>query len=169
MSADPKQRAIGDFERTYHTLEGRLRALSPADLDLPVWTGDGAGWRIRDLIPHLARWQRIGAHAARLIGEGREPPAEADFFLRAFTGIDLTVEALNAETARTWRDRTDEERFTELNAAHTALMDALRALPPERVVRDDGEPFRYFWSPGLGHLEAHWTHIETALKEHASR
>ena len=168
MTDDAKQRAIGSFERAYHDFERKLRALSPEQLARPVWTGEGDGWRIGDLVAHLARWNRIGAEAARLIAGGTEPPPEADMRLRAFIGIDGDVDAVNAEAVAAWRDRSDEERLTELNAAHTAFMDALRALPAARVVKADGEPYRYFWTPGAGHLGLHWDHIEAALKETAT-
>ena len=50
MSAeDARQKAIGDFERNYHEIESKLLALSAGDLERPVWTGEGPGWRIRDL------------------------------------------------------------------------------------------------------------------------
>jgi len=167
-ASEAKERALKAFERTYRDVEGKLRALTPEQLDRPVWTGEGAGWRLRDIVPHLARWNRIGAHAARLIASGSEPLAEAEMRLRAFTGISDTVDDVNDAAFREWRDRTDEERFTELDAAHTAFMDALRVLPAARVVKDDGEPLRYFWTPGAGHIQLHWEHIEAALRETAT-
>lgn len=86
MNLDTKRRAIGAFERNCHEIEGRLRALMSAPLDHPVWTGEGSGWRIRDLIPHLARWNRIAAPAARLIAAGKEPLPEAAMRLGRSSG-----------------------------------------------------------------------------------
>jgi hypothetical protein len=163
--AEAKQKAIGAYERNFQDIESKLLALSTAELARPVWTGEGSGWRVRDIVPHLARWNRIGAQAARDIGAGKKPLPESEMRLRAFIGIADTVGDVNDAAFREWRDRTDEECFTELNAAHAAFMDALRALPASRVVKDDGEPFRYFWTPGAGHLQLHWEHIEAALKE----
>ena len=165
---EAKQRAIGAYERNYHDIERKLVALPAADRSRPVWTGEGAGWSVRDIVPHLARWNRIAAEAARLIGTGKEPLPEAEMRLRSFIGISDPVDDVNDAAFREWRDRTDEECFTELNAAHTAFMNALRALPASRVVKDDGEPYRYFWTPGAGHLQLHWEHIEAALKENAT-
>jgi len=162
---DAKQQAIGAYERNYHDIECKLLTLSAEDLARPVWTGEGAGWRVRDIVPHLARWNRIGAEAARLIGTGKEPPPESEMRLRSFIGISDPVDDVNDAAFREWRDRSDDACFTELNAAHTAFMDALRALPASRVVKDDGEPYRYFWTPGAGHLQLHWEHIEAALKK----
>ena len=164
-ASEAKERALEAFERTYRDVEGKLRALTPEQRDRPVWTGEGAGWRVRDIVPHLARWNRIAVHAARRIGFGTEPPAEADMRLRSFTLITESVDELNGNAFRDWQARGHEECFTELNEAHTELIEALRVLPAARVVRPDGEPYRYFWQPGLNHLLQHWEHIEAALKE----
>ena len=160
-----KQTAIGAYEDNYDDIERKLLALSAADRARPVWTGEGSGWRVRDIVPHLARWNRIGAEAAGLIAAGKEPLPEAEMRLRSFIGISDTVDDVNDAGFREWRDRSDEQCFTELKAAHAAFMDGLRALPATCVVKDDGEPYRYFWTPGAGHLQLHWQHIEAALKE----
>lgn len=166
MSAeDARQKAIGDFERTYHEVEQKLLALSAADLERPVFTGQGPGWRIRDIVPHLARWNRMAIEAARKIAAGTEPPPEAEMRLRPFVGITDDLDTVNDKQFQEWRARPAEEAFTELNRAHGELMEALRALPADRVVKPDGEPYRYFWQPGLNHLRQHWDHIEAALKE----
>jgi hypothetical protein len=160
-----KQIVLGKFEHQYHEIEGKLLALSPAQLERSVWTDEGEGWRVRDLVSHLARWNRIGAAAAQLIAAGKEPLPEDEMRLRAFTGIADDVDAINEQQFKAWRDRPVAEAFAELDRAHSAFMDALRALPPSRFVKADGEPFRYFWTPGAGHLQLHWEHIEAALKE----
>ena len=167
MTADDaaKTTVLGKFEYQYHEIESKLLALSPAQLDRPVWTDEGEGWRVRDLVSHLARWNQIGAAAARLIADGKEPVPEDEMRLRAFVGIPDDVDTVNEKQFKAWRDRPVAEAFTELNRAHAEFMDALVALPPSRCVRVDGQPFRYFWTPGAGHLQLHWEHIEAALKE----
>jgi len=166
MSAeDRKTTVLGKFESQYGEIERRLLALSPDQLDRPVWTDEGHGWRVRGLVSHLARWNRIGAAAARLITDGKEPLPEDEMRLRAFIGIADDVDTVNEKQFKSWRDRPVAEAFTELARAHKDFMDALRAFPPARLIRTDGEPFRYFWTPGAGHLELHWQHIASALKE----
>ena len=163
-----KQQAIGGLERGYHDIEAKLLDLSAADLERPVFTGEGTGWRVRDIVPHLARWNRMATDAARKIAAGAEPPPEAEMRLRTFVGISDELDTVNDKQFHAWRERPVDEAFTELNRAHSELMDALRALPAERVVKPDGEPYRYFWQPGLNHLRQHWEHIEAALKETAT-
>lgn len=160
-----KRAALGSLEQTYLETLDMLQGLSAAQLERPVFTGEGEGWRVRDLIPHLARWQRMAAQAAQLIAGGTEPPPEQEFLLRPFVGLAASVDEVNDRAYAEWRDRPVADQLGELQAAHTALMDALRVLPASRVVKDDGEPYRYFWQPGLNHLLQHRAHIEDALKE----
>ncbi|GAC1492855.1 MAG: hypothetical protein NVS1B1_10640 [Candidatus Limnocylindrales bacterium] len=164
LSAE-KQAAIDELELAYQEELARLDALAPADLDRPVWTGEGDGWRIRDLFAHYARWQRISALAARRIASGVEPPPEPEFLLRPFVGIDLSLDDLNGECHGAWRERPVVECRAELEAAHRELIAALADLPPHRVVKDDGKLYRYFWQPGINHLRQHREHIDIALKE----
>ena len=93
---------------------------------------------------------------------------ERPMWLRAFIGIPDDVDTVNAKQFQEWRGRSVDEAFTELDRARSEFMEALRALPAERVVKPDGQPYRYFWTPGAGHLQLHWEHIEAALKETAT-
>lgn len=167
MTDEAKPRAMGDFERTYHELERKLRALTPEQLERPAWTGDTTGWRVRDVVAHFATWYRIAGRAAELVAGGKEPPPEAEMRLRAFIGITDTPDEVNDKAYRRWRDRPMAEVFAELRAAHSAFMDASRALPERRILREDGAIYAY-WGAGLGHLRAHEAHIEAALKETAT-
>ena len=165
MIVDRDRAAIGQLEQVFHELEKWLAALPPAAFELPVFTGEGDGWRVRDVLPHWASWQRLAARVAERIASGVEPPPEPELRLRTFLGLGQSVDELNAETFERWRRRPVAELFTELKAAHVALMEALRTLPHERLVKANGELYRYFWQPGLNHLQQHRAHIEQALKE----
>jgi hypothetical protein len=163
VSEDAKQRAIDAFERAYRDIERRLRGLSPDGLERPVWTGEGDGWRIRDLVPGLAGWLRVSAEIARRIGAGQRPPEEGTSF-RAYLGWEqIPVDEFNGRRFAEWRDRTVDEQFAELSEAHAALMEALRVLPAASVVKADGEPYRWSRQPAMTHLELHGRHIEAAV------
>src|SRR5439155_4645707 len=64
-----QQEALALFDSEYAQAIARLRGLSREDLGRPVF-GEGAGWRIRDLIAHWAMWQRLAANAAEKIAAG---------------------------------------------------------------------------------------------------
>jgi hypothetical protein len=167
--ADAKEHAIGLLEREYQGLERLFASLTPEQLERPVFTGEGPGWRVRDLIAHFAYWQTLSARTAeKIAADGVVPDEKAGMFV--FLGIESTTDAVNDESFREWRARTIADASARLLAAHSRLMDAIRALPPERVVKSDAPEdwYRYFWQPGLNHLRQHRAHLEAALKESAT-
>ena len=148
MSLDRDRAALGQLEQVFHELEKWLVTLPPAALEHPVFTGEGDGWRVRDVLPHWASWQRLAAQAAKQIASGVEPPPEPEMRLRTFVGIALGLDELNAQTFELWRRRPVAELFTELKAAHVALMEALRRLPQERLVKEMESSTATSGSPG---------------------
>jgi len=167
--AEAKQAAIGALEREYHDLETFLRSLTPEQLERPVFTGEGAGWRVRDLIAHFAFWQATSAGIAeKIAAKGVMPDDETRWF--ELRGATSTTAERNDELFQEWRDRPVAEAQQHLLACHSRLMDAIDALPPERVVKSDAPEdwYRYFWQPGVNHLRQHRAHIEAVLKESAT-
>ena len=167
--AEAKQAAVGLLEREYQDLERLLRSVTPEQLERPVFTGEGPGWRVRDLIAHFAFWQSISARVAEKIAAEGVTPEEENRAL-SFIGITPGADARNDENFQEWRERPIADALRHLLACHTRLMDAIHALPPERVVKSDAPEdwYRYFWMPGVRHLRIHREHIEAALKETAT-
>lgn len=167
MSDDAKRKAIGLLEREWHDLDTWLRSLSEFELDQPVF-GEGPGWRVRDMIPHIAWWQELaGRVAEKIVAEGGAPDQRGS---RAFVGITTSLDEQNAETYTTWRDRPLSDRWERWLEAHARMMDAIGLLRPEQLLRADGpegmQP--YFAVPGLVHLRHHRADIDAALKETAT-
>ena len=164
--AEAKQAAVGLLEREYHEIERVFASLTPEQLERPVFAGEGAGWRVRDLIAHFAYWQTMSARTAeKIAAEGVTPDEETRMLV--FLGIEPGADARNDENFREWQERPVADALRHLLACHSRLMDAVRALPPERVVKSDAPEdwYRYFWMPGLKHLRMHRENIEAALKE----
>ena len=159
-----KQKAIGLLEREWHALDTWLRSLDQRQLDRPVF-GEGPGWKVRDILPHIAWWQELAARVAeKITKEGGAPTTSS----RAFLGIEKTADELNAETFETWRERPMADRWDRWLRAHSRMMDAFRALTPDQLVQSEGgmEGMKlHFAVPGLVHLRMHREHIEAALKE----
>ena len=164
--AEAKQAAIGILEREYHDHQTLFRSLTAEQLERPVFTGEGVGWRVRDLIAHFAFWQTMSARTAEKIAATAEVP-EQETGILTFLGIEHGVDARNGENFEAWRTRPVHEAQEHMDACHTRLMDAIGALPPERVVKSDAPEdwYRYFWQPGVNHLRQHRIHIEATLKE----
>ena len=108
------------------------------DLEREVFTGEGPGWRLRDLMPHFAFWWRLAARGARRAKEIGAAP-DQNMSLRAFVGEDT--------------------HFDDLRAA-------LAQLPADLLMADDAETDgirRYIWQPAVNHLRQHAEHIDAAL------
>ena len=159
-----KQQAIGLLEREWHALDTWLRSLDERQLDRTVF-GEGPGWRVRDMVTHLAWWQELAARVAEKIAREGGAPEKSS---RQFLGIEKTTDELNAETFETWRARPMTERWDRWLAAHSRMMKAFRALRPDQFVQADGgmEGMKlHFAVPGVIHLRMHRENIEAALKE----
>jgi hypothetical protein len=118
------------------------------------------------MITHMAWWQELAARVAEKIA--REGGAPDDRGSRPFLGIETPLDELNRTTFETWRDRTMAACWDRWLAAHSRMIDALKALEPDQLLQPDGGMEgmkRYFAVPALIHLRVHRENIEAALKE----
>ncbi len=164
MNPLAKKNALAAFDQEWRELDALFRRLPDSDLERPVFTGEGPGWRVRDLIPHFAAWQERAARAARKVAaEGVQPGPEDR--VRTFLGIAESVDELNDATFRGWRARSVADLLTELEARHAELMAALASLTPKQLMAGEGPDDVYvcFRMPGLQHLRVHRAHLEAAL------
>jgi hypothetical protein len=170
VNARAKENALTEFDREFDSLRSMFRTLQPDALETPVFTGEGDGWHVRDLIPHIAVWQGRAALAARKLAAEHRRPAP-DERVRTILGIDETADALNAATFEQWRHRNVREQLTELGKVHQEMMDALNALAPDQLMNGEGmdSVFVCFRVPGLEHLRIHRAHIEAALKKEGAK
>jgi len=160
-----KRQALEMFAEEWRSFDALVRSLSAAQLDRPVF-GEGEGWRVRDIVPHLALWQSISTRVAQRVAERGELPDTPDWDVWA--GVETPTPELNDATFREWKGRPIEETLAHLTEAHRAFMAAAVALPPEHVASgttlpDDLHPF--LRAPGVRHLRNHRVHIDSALKE----
>jgi hypothetical protein len=160
-----KQQAIGILEREWQAFDKVLRSLDDKQLDRPVF-GEAPGWRVRDMITHMAWWQELAARVAeKVAAEGTAPDHRGS---RPYLGIDTPVDQLNAATYNEWRERPMADRWERWLRAHSRMMDAFRALTTDQFLQAEGgmEGMKgYFAVPGVVHLRMHRDNIETALKE----
>jgi len=129
----------------------------------------GRGWRIRDLIPHIATWQDRAARAARkVLTEGIQP--KPDDRVRTFIGLTDTVEDMNDVTFNAWRARPTADLLSEFQTKHAEMMTALAGLTPGQFMGGDSieEVFMAFRIPGWQHVRIHRDHVEAALTKEGS-
>jgi len=163
--AATKADAMMLMERGWHDLDSRFASLSKQDLEREVFTGEGSGWRLRDLMPHFAFWWRLAARGARHAAEIGAAP-DKNTTLRAFVGVDSHWDVLNAENFARWRERPVAEQLAELRSARDDLRMAVTQLPPSLLLVDsaDTDGIRgYIWQPAVNHLRQHAEHIDAAL------
>jgi hypothetical protein len=164
MNERAKEKALATFDQEWRDLDTLFRGMSESDLERPVFTGEGPGWRVRDLMPHFAAWQGRAARAARKVAaEGIQP--KLDDRVRTFLGISETVDELNDATFSGWRARDVPDLLAEFKAKHAELMSALGALTPSQLMTGESVDDVYvsFRMPGLQHLRIHREHLEAAL------
>ena len=104
------------------------------------------GWTIKDLLAHVAAWDRWELREMRHMASG-EPPD-----LSAIQDMD----GYNAAVVAAWRDRTLAEVLAELQDARAAWVSWLQTLPNEEFFRERlfaGEDWSF---PGC--VEVQWQH-----------
>src|SRR5687768_13888244 len=129
------------------TAATKAEAMGDANLEREVFTGEGSGWRLRDLMPHFAFWWRLAARGARRAAETGAAP-DKHTTLRAFVGVDTHWDTLNAENFARWRERSAAEQLAELRAARDELRSALAVLPAPLLLAEgvDTDGIRgYVW------------------------
>jgi hypothetical protein len=164
MSDAAKRATLEILDREWRDLDALFRGLTAAELERPMYSEDGPGWRVRDLIPHLATWQDPAARAARkVVAEGITP--KPDDRVRTFLGLTDTVDDMNDVTFRARRERSVADLLAEFRAKQDDLMKALAALRPEQLMNGDtvDDVFAAFRVPGLVHLRKHRGELATAL------
>jgi len=164
MNEHAKEMALATFDQEWRGLDTLFRGMSESDLDRPVFTGEGEGWRVRDLIPHFAAWQERAARAARKVAADHLQP-KPDDRVRTFLGISETVDELNEATFSGWRARAVSDLLAEFKTKHAELMSALADLTPTQLMTGDSADDVYvcFRMPGLQHLRIHKEHLGAAL------
>ncbi len=164
MNARAKDEALAVIDREWRELDALFGSLSAEALEGPVFTGEGPGWRVRDLIPHVAVWQGRAAQAARKVVRYHLQPGPEDR-VRTFLGLTGTVDDMNAVTFREWRERSVGDLLAEFRRVHTDLMSALQDLTPEQLMNGERveDVYLCFRVPGLQHLRMHRAHLDAAL------
>jgi len=104
------------------------------------------GWTIKDMLAHIAAWDRWELREMKRMANGEAP--------------DLTavrdVDGFNAAVVAAWRDRTLDEVLAELQGARAAWVAWLQTLPEEEFFRRrlfEGEDWSF---PGC--VEVQWKH-----------
>jgi hypothetical protein len=120
-----KDDILAQLDRSWANLSAAIAGIPSGRLCDPGVTGQ---WSAKDVLGHVAFWDRFGAEQARREQAGEpEPDGETDW--QTLNDTDQIAKA----------DWQAERVLAELDAAHIAILTAYRALPtldPEHVKED---------------------------------
>jgi hypothetical protein len=132
MTTKDKIRLIDLLTETHSATRAVLEGI---DLEMRVYK-DG-DWRIRDVLGHVATWDRETAKSLRAFKEGSE-----------YIIHDLIEDDFNQKSVLEQRKLTTEDIFTEWEQAHEDLKSAVKEIPLEKFPGD----FRYPWGDERGSI-----------------
>ena len=110
---------IEDVECCYQTILDLCRDVPAEVLSAPTLPN---GWSVKDTVTHIAAWDW---RCAALLGESFNTDAP----LKAHPDVD----ALNLEIFEERKNWSWDEVERDFQGAHQALVEAILALPPERL------------------------------------
>lgn len=103
---------VARIQAGFRPVRDAAQALSPAALE----SASPAGWTLKEMLAHVAYWEEtVVPRLAALRAGGAE-------------GSGRSVDEVNAEVAREARARSGREVLERWDAAHAALLEAVRAL-----------------------------------------
>jgi hypothetical protein len=155
MTASDRERLIdllsATHSKTYATLKG-------IDLEMQVY--EDGGWRIRDILGHIATWDRQVSLSLRAFSGGTE-----------YAIPEFDEDAFNNEDVRRQNSLTSQQIFEEWESAREVFKDAVREIPQDHFPGD----LLYPWGDERGtvvkiveemcdHDEEHYSEIVRAIE-----
>jgi hypothetical protein len=100
------------------------------------------GWSLKDVIWHIAAWQRYSSGRLAALGRGEPDPGPPE--------TDAFNEQAREDAQRSWLDvRADAE------SVHDAFLATIESLPQEALTRDEGLGAFVITVNGVEHYEEH--------------
>jgi len=146
MSDQDKDAALRLLDEEYQRLRQAVDGLDDAQLTR-VWFGD---WGVKDIIAHVAGWEREMAGALRRIAAGERPVPE---------GVDYgDGDAWNAKFALAARPQNTNTILADWHQSHANYVRAATSIDGDRFGEKDGRPTtasRILDASGHGHYQEH--------------
>jgi hypothetical protein len=142
MSLEDKQRLLELLTQTHSATRATLEGI---DLEMPVYPD--SGWRIRDIIGHIATWDRQVAKSLRAFRVGNE-----------YAIPDLDETAFNEQDVLKQQELTTQQVFEEWEQAREDLKEAVKGIPLDQFPGD----LLYPWGDERGTI----AHLVEMMAEH---
>jgi hypothetical protein len=120
MGFQDKKHLLDLLTETHSLTRGTLEGI---DLEMPVYAE--AGWRIRDIIGHIATWDRQVEKSLHAFRSGTE-----------YAIHDLDEDVFNEQAVMAQRALTAQEVYAEWEQAREAFKEAVRELPDDQFPGD---------------------------------
>lgn len=121
---------IARFQQSHEELAAVIARFSDEELTTPGKEGD---WSLREVLAHIAAWDRWGQRAVEIRLTNDNLPAE---MLEEARNPD----PFNARAAETWKDYTARQARDGFAQAYSDLISYLNATPPEKLYRQIPRP-----------------------------
>jgi hypothetical protein len=118
MNLEQKEDIIHRLADTHAALKETIEGL-----DLEQVIHNDTGWRIRDIIGHIATWDRVLIHAIQTYLNGSE---------YVLPGMDGDETDYNAEKVEEQRKLSPPEILQEWNQAREDFIDVVRKIPADK-------------------------------------
>ena len=122
MSAQEKEHLLDKLSKTHLALR---KVLERVDMEMPVY--EEGGWRVRDIIGHIATWDQEVAKSLRAYQAGSE-------YLTPDLDEDETD--FNENAVLEQRKLSTEQIVDEFIQAYEAFRDAIQDIPADRFPGD---------------------------------
>lgn len=132
MTIDINERRaiLQDIQQAWVELRNALRSLTEHEI---VETGSWGAYSFKDMMAHIATWERILMQRIQALEEGREPPTIED------------IDAFNEEEIRRSQHLSLREVWDRFTETHEKLLEVLERTPVltrELVAPDTYEHYR---------------------------
>ena len=134
MTKEIKEEILQRLAETHHALEKTIEGL---DLDLVIHAD--TDWRIRDILGHIATWDRVLIHAIQCFLEGSE------YVIPSMVGDETDY---NQSKVLEQRTLPTEEIYQEWIKARKDFINSVQSTPPEKF----SEELAYPWGDERGSL-----------------
>jgi len=118
MTIENKEDILKQLDETHHDLE---KAIEGLDLELVI--NAGTDWRIRDILGHIATWDRVLIRAIQGFLKGSE------YIIPGMVGDETNY---NQEKVLEQRKLTTSQILQEWKQARKDFISAVRQVPPDR-------------------------------------
>ncbi|MGB2956037.1 MAG: DinB family protein [Anaerolineales bacterium] len=134
MTIEQKEDILKRLAETHHALEKTIEGL---DLDLVIHAD--TDWRIRDILGHIATWDRVLIHAIQSFLEGSE------YIIPGMVGDETDY---NQEKVLEQRKLPTSQILQEWNQARNDFIEAVQQIPPDKF----NEELAFPWGDERGSL-----------------